>query len=272
MKKLKIFVCCHKKEFYLSNDFYIPIQVGAACSKLDLGITRDDSGLNISGKNANYCELTAQYWIWKNVKDVEYVGLCHYRRYFDLNHNSSFLSGKFISSEEMVKNSNINLDLLETADAIVTDKVVEILTLKDAYCWGHIMEDYDILKEVVKEKYPEYINDFNHVMEDNNKYSFANMIIAKKQVFDEYSEWLFTILFEVEKKVKVSEYPYQKRIFGFMSERLLNVYMYHHKELKVIQRPVYSLMNQKNLSYVRRMCNNAVRNFAFMLNNYIMNK
>ncbi|MBQ9554583.1 DUF4422 domain-containing protein [bacterium] len=38
----------------------------------------------MSDKNQDYAELTAQYRVWKNfdLSDVDYVGFCHYRRYF----------------------------------------------------------------------------------------------------------------------------------------------------------------------------------------------
>ena len=79
----KILVCCHKKDVFASDPPYFPIQVGKALSSVDLGITGDDTGDNISGKNPSYCELTGLYWAWKNLKDTDVIGLCHYRRYFD---------------------------------------------------------------------------------------------------------------------------------------------------------------------------------------------
>ena len=56
------------------------------------------------------------------------------------------------------------------------------------------------------------------------------MLIASKSVFDNYCEWLFNILFELEKHIDLTDYnEYQKRIYGFISERLLNVYFEHNK-------------------------------------------
>ncbi|MDE6435176.1 MAG: DUF4422 domain-containing protein, partial [Lachnospiraceae bacterium] len=86
--KIKILVACHKADPAIrQDDIYMPIQVGKALHpELDLGFQGDDTGDNISEKNGSYCELTAMYWAWKNLpKDVDIVGLCHYRRYFNLN-------------------------------------------------------------------------------------------------------------------------------------------------------------------------------------------
>ena len=41
----------------------------------------DDEGENISEKNDKYCELTAQFWAWKNIHDADYYGFWHYRRF-----------------------------------------------------------------------------------------------------------------------------------------------------------------------------------------------
>ena len=60
-----------------------PVHAGAARTHLRFPYSfRDDEGLNISDKNPMYCELTTQYWAWKNVT-AEYYGFCHYNRYFD---------------------------------------------------------------------------------------------------------------------------------------------------------------------------------------------
>lgn len=271
MNKLKIFVCCHKEGFYISNEHYIPIHVGAVCSKLDLGIARDDTGLNISAKNANYCELTAQYWIWKNVKDAEYVGLCHYRRYLDLSGHGICKEMAFVSEDTVRNNIKIDTSLLEKYDVIASKPLVEIVSLKDAYCLHHISTDFQTLEEVVNDLYPDYAESFRHVMRQNNRYSMANMLVTSKKIFDEYSEWLFNILFEVERRIEISKDPYQARVFGFMSERLMNVFIYHH-HLKVLGRTVMTVDQQPNDSILRDVVGNYVKNLLFKINNVILNR
>lgn len=80
---VKILVCSHKDAEYFDSSILQPIQVGSALSSNRLHTPHhDDEGDSISSLNPMYCELTAQYWAWKNL-DAEYYGFCHYRRYFN---------------------------------------------------------------------------------------------------------------------------------------------------------------------------------------------
>ena len=79
---VNIFVVAHKPFEILRSKVLVPIHVGRAdsCFRVEMAdIIGDDTGENISEKNPQYCEMTAHYWIWKNVKDTEFVGVCHYR-------------------------------------------------------------------------------------------------------------------------------------------------------------------------------------------------
>ena len=84
MKQIKILTVTHKSYDFPQDEIYQPIQVGRVLSTVDLSILSDNEGINISGKNKNFCELTAIYWAWKNhfFADCDYVGLTHYRRFF----------------------------------------------------------------------------------------------------------------------------------------------------------------------------------------------
>ena len=267
--RIRILVCCHKRDVAADKAPYMPIHVGKALSENNLDMQRDDTGDNISAKNQNYCELTAVYWAWKNLKDVDYVGLCHYRRFLDLTAIPKYRINTFVTVDEMQKHTDIDFSLLRRYDAIVSLPLVGILSLKDSYCLSHISEDYAALDAAVKKLYPDYYPDFVKVMDYNNQYSFGNIMVTRKEIFDDYAKWLFDILFEVEKNVKISAYPYQSRVFGFMSERLMNVYLYHNK-LKVLRRPVLSAADGRNVSVFRDFCNRTVRNIVFRVNNYIL--
>ena len=78
----RIYVMTHKQTSLPSGAdelIYIPLQVGKSIS-IDLGYQGDDEGDNISDKNKSFCELTGQYWLWKNVT-CDYIGIAHYRRF-----------------------------------------------------------------------------------------------------------------------------------------------------------------------------------------------
>ena len=118
MNKSKIIVCAHKKDFVMNNELYIPLQVGKSVSKIDLGFLGDDTGDNISAKNPYFCELTGLYWAWKNLKDVDYIGLAHYRRYFDFM-NGGYVSYKDADFSEMYSSYINPLEVLGDYDIIL---------------------------------------------------------------------------------------------------------------------------------------------------------
>lgn len=68
---VKIIVATHKKYEMPQDAMYLPLHVGAEGktdqngNPLDLGYQKDNTGENISNKNAAYCELTGLYWAWK---------------------------------------------------------------------------------------------------------------------------------------------------------------------------------------------------------------
>lgn len=241
--KLKVLVCCHKPcELPPDPDgIFLPIQVGAAISDINLGIQRDDqvNGQpcdNISVKNKSFCELTAMYWAWKNIKtlypDLEYIGLNHYRRYFSFDEKRCFEDYVMKLSTEMgmykLNLEKLNIIFSEYSIVIPIRKVFSY-SLDVDYSVNHISEDLRVLKKVIQTKYPEYDEDLFKVMEHGNKLSAYNMMIMKWSDFDSYCSWLFDILFEVEKIIDISKYnDIQQRVFGYMAERLLNVWIAHN--------------------------------------------
>ncbi len=229
---LKILVCCHKNDIMASESPYLPIQVGKEQSTEKLGIQGDDTGENISKKNNSYCELTGMYWAWKNLDNIDYIGLTHYRRYFDF-HNIvklGFPIGVFPTN----KFSEIDLSIppkickeLETGKVIIAKEKVYKYPLYLDYCLIHISDDFRVLQIVIGEMCEQkYIDAFQKTMYASNKLSHFNMFIMSWKQFDHYCSWLFPILYEVEKRINIDNYTsFQKRVFGYMSERLLGIYI-----------------------------------------------
>jgi hypothetical protein len=259
MNNVKIIVCAHKKAEIPQNPIFEEVQAGTALSDVKLPYIHDDEGDNISMKNRNYCELTCHYWAWKNLKNVDIVGLNHYRRYFDFERRLPVLSPdrRFISADEFLSKLYYFPDLekiMEKYDIILPNARNYPYNMETQYAIFHIVEDWNILKDVIRELSPEYIRAFEKTMERRNYSSNYNMFITKWKYFNEYSEWLFKILFEVERRCKISAYPNQARIFGYMSERLINVYCeYRHLRIKhvPIVVPIDGLEDSMNPSCIK---------------------
>lgn len=216
-----IYIAAHKKFDVPQLENYVPLQVGAA-GKESLGYLQDNVGDNISNKNPNFCELTGLYWIWKNTDD-KYKGLVHYRRYFGKSNLSSNTKDIYTYKEM--------LDFLKEADIVLPyieyfkESAKEEILVK--CCTPEI---FDKLRRIVEQRYPEYLMSFDKYFAQKKSVLF-NMMFCRAEIFDAYCEWLFSILFELEKTVDLSTLnSYQKRLYGFLSERLLNVWLIKNNE------------------------------------------
>ncbi len=264
MEKIVILICSHNKEVIDCDKTYLPIHVGAALSSLKLNMQRDDEGDNISEKNKNYCELTGHYWAWKNLPgDVKYVGLVHYRRNFAWNgHKGDYFVKHVYENQNLFEKPNIDMN---GCDIILPMKSVCPYSIKEQYCIGHVREDYDIMEDVIKKKYPEYHNAFQQIMQ-GNAYSPFNMFVTSREIFDEYSSWIFPLLSEIESRVHISENTLQARVFGFMSERLLNVFCCQ-KRLKIKYKPIFFADNNihENHGVLYTFCNKMRKDMSYIL-------
>lgn len=233
-QNIKIMVVTHKEAPMPKNDsLYIPTLVGNNKENIYFSnCFKDDIGINISEKNPNYCELTALYWAWKNL-NADYIGLVHYRRLFVEPNNA----------KEIVSIETIS-ELLKENDVILPKKRnYYIETTASHYKHNHNFEDLLETRKIIEEDFPNYISSFDLVMKETKSHRF-NMMIMKKDKFDAYTEWLFTILFELEKRVDISNYDaYQSRIFGFISERLLDVWITSN-DIKYSELPVRFMEKQ----------------------------
>lgn len=217
---IKILIAAHKKYWMPDDDVYLPIHVGAA-GKADLGYTRDDTGDNISEKNPNFCELTALYWAWKNL-DADYVGLVHYRRYFS---HTQWAMTTEAKRRNILRGDDFQR-LLQDVPIIVPGKrnyVIE--TTQSQYGHAHYAGDLKAVKELLHQQCPQYDPAFELVMQRTWGHRF-NMFVMRRDYYDAYCSWLFSLLFELEKRLDISQYDtYQARVYGFLAERLLDVWL-----------------------------------------------
>lgn len=245
----------HKKFEYELPDGYIPMLLGAVNKKLPAHYVSDALGENISSKNANYCELTGLYEIWKNKKEP-YVGLAHYRRYFaSTNYCSRFFLYLLIILKgnlelEPVSEMELKRYIREYDWVIPTNEVQMGRNLWEHYGKHHNIGDIKKTRTIISKIYPDYLTTFDRVMYGSNKMSTFNMFYTRREQLDRYCKWLFDILFELEKQVDVSDYDsFQKRIFGFISEELFNVWIKKNSQLKIKYLSVFNthLLTRKDV-------------------------
>jgi hypothetical protein len=238
-----MYVCYFKPFYTVKNPQYIPIQGGKAIAGFNLNIQGDDTGDNISAYNPIFSELTVVYWVWKNAPKTEYVGFCHYRRFFDFKRNPKFSQGYIRLPEEdirMVENlpAPDYARLLSDCDIIIPKRIVLPHSLRKNYEVYHYREHYALLRNTLEKLYPDYLGSFDKVMNGTNKLPAYNILITRWDLFDRYCDFIFPLFFQIQKEIKLPADPTQQRVFGYMSERLLAVFIYHHK-LKAKEYPLF---------------------------------
>lgn len=202
-----------------NRDLYMPILVGATKNFRE-GITfqRDDEGNNISDKNSSYNELTALYWAWKNLNNVDIIGLVQYRRYF-------FKKFRNRKLNNVLDKCDI-IHLMKDSDVILPKmRHYYIETNYSHYIHAHHQVPLDETRRIIISLYPSYLVSFDKVMSKRSAHMF-NMFIMKKKYFNEYCEWLFDILEHVENSIDINNYSKQeRRVFGYLSELLTDVWI-----------------------------------------------
>jgi hypothetical protein len=225
----------------------------------------DDSGIQISHKNKFYSELTGIYWVWKNTRQ-DIVGSMHYRRfltcqpeslihqirrllYFPLNLYKKRYGIIYTRNHKkfvpLILSKSEILNLLQNYDAIMPLRRFMRYSVREHYRRYHNIRDLEIIASILKEKYPEYLASFELFLSGNRMYA-NNMFIFRRADFDRCMNWLFSVLFEFESRIQLDNYQgYQQRICGFMAERLLNIWLLHHR-LKIKELPVVYFKHLKN--------------------------
>lgn len=267
MSNIKIFVTHipNRNDQLVGNPLMVDVIAGGEfqTKELPASCVLDNTGDNISSKNKAYCELTTQYWAWKNI-DADYYGFCHYRRFLSLtdeifsSQNDPTGRGQVYSkilNESTIKKFGLNNEIanqtfIEKYDCILPAKqdlrklptpkgkkktVYDHFAAHDRY-FMHAA-DLDVLIETIADLFPDFKNDALEYLKNPFFWGY-NCFVLKKKYFQELCEFEFTILFELERRINTSMYNRQiSRVPGFMGEILSCIYFYHlqktTKSLKV---------------------------------------
>lgn len=247
-ERIKIFVATHRPADRFESDILQPIQVGAAIAHdRVLATLRDDIGDNISELNPYYCELTAQYWAWKNA-DADYYGLCHYRRYFDFSnteHRENAWGEIIVDSinERTQREFGLEDDSIRKAiDGfdVITTRFQDLRGFPGAYDtpYEHWVDAISLRNSdlidifaILAHRHPEYLPDIEAYSEGRHS-CFCNMFVMRKQVFFDYCAWLFPLLEEFMRVTDMTNCSRETmRTPGHLAERLLNIYLMHQKRI-----------------------------------------
>jgi hypothetical protein len=274
-------VCYHRKDTprFRSNTLY-PIQVGRAV--VDVLANRrlsdmpgDDTGDNISAKNASFGVHTAIYWAWKNpkfLKDADFVGICTYRRLLGISQESGRKASKKLAMEtvmrrflrhdwmtaeylckeidETVANACASFDvILSSSSFMCTD---EFISVYHQYALWSVEPYLAEAISVMLDRHPEMSMAANKALSMSATNIYTCLFILRLDLWNEYASWMFDILFEIEhrlsdKIIDFNIFPYQKRVYDYLSERLFTIRIEYKKETELGLRfgeiPCYAFLN-----------------------------
>ncbi len=227
MKNAVIIVATHKKYEMPKDSVYLPVQVGARENK-SIGYQRDDDGENISIKNPYFCELTGFYWGIKNL-DCKYIGLVHYRRHFTM--STKNLKSKEEKLENVLSGKQLQKLIDKKYDLILPKRRRYFIeTLYSHYDHTLHIEPLNMVRDIIAEECPEYLAEFDRIQKRRGAHMF-NMMIGRKSILKQYSEWLFNILFKLEDEIEKEHIgkkydKFHSRFYGRISELLFDVWLY----------------------------------------------
>lgn len=283
MEKIKILVGYFKPALLLKSDVFVPIHMGRSISADSADkswmlehMIGDDTGDNISHMNKQFCELTALYWAWKNydkLDNPDYIGFMHYRRVFGFDESKTSIKSVSkldipqynLDIEEKIRKNLQNTDIFAPISEKLTDSVL------DQFAQHHFLPDLYTAINIAHQLYPE---DKQYITDSLNKKEghYYNMFIMKKDIFFEYCEWIFSILFEVKNQIDTSNYSsYDQRVFGFLGERLTNAFIYKSKRkgLQIKEVGIIFIKKTEILKNVEKIWDNSVVACFISDHNYV---
>ena len=238
---LKIFIMTHKDFVnYRKNPVYSIVVDDKSLLKntYNLRIIYADRG-KLYKLNRAYSEMSQLYYIYQLYKsgemDSKYIGLNHYRRYFEFKDNIPNL-------DEIFKNY----------DVILNTPYIFKQGMKKQFCDCHFCKNYDEIIDIIKDIKPEYYESAIKTI-NLTEIHYCNLFIMKKNDFYKFCEFMFDILFEFDRRHNFTSdkdvlnyvkenfksptnFLYQSRIQAFLSERIGNIFYFQNfKKIKTFR-------------------------------------
>ncbi len=233
-KNIKLFICCHSKINFVPS-LFIPIQCGAAINPPVPDTLSDNKGDNISSKNREYCELTAHYYVWKNI-EADFYGFCHYRRFFGFSANTKYpylVCGKINENERRFFCTKEQLDIMLSEYCVISPRSENMgMPVKEHYCSSrfHYADDLELFLSILIKDFPQISDTALEYLSQNRQY-FCNMFIMDKEHFFEYCQILFLTLFKFD-KLKIMHGSFQSdRTDGYLGEIFTGIYISYLKKI-----------------------------------------
>lgn len=259
-KKIKIYVSYHRKFPVFKNRIFFPLALNEDVRGEDNGLTSTSTGVHIADLNKYFCEMTAIYWVWKNdIQDADFVGFCHYRRFFYYKDRKPFVLHKlkflmvrmfsklrslptfildhptfgFVTEWDAVENTLESATrkierTLQNMDAIVRTKIVLANITAEEYRLENpnYTIPLEILHQLLADEFPEFYQKYLVFASGNITYQ-GNMFVFRKEIFVDYCETIFLILFR-HLELYAAAYPDMKgydRMSGYIAELLTSAYI-----------------------------------------------
>lgn len=251
----KIIVVTHKDYGMPKDSLYLPVCVGAKIPMLKHRFQPDNEGENISEKNPTYCELTAIYWAWKNLtdKNLDYIGIVHYRRYFSEKKQTVSASDILTRQqlESLMEKEQGNVIFAPPKRRYLSSVQKHYIRSLKGYQEVH-KRDIERLKKAIHECTPEYDIQAEKVLNSHSAH-MLNMFIMSAEHFQEYCEWLFPV---IEKVVEQSsDREDQRRYAGALSEFCLDIWS-RKNQIAIRELPLFETehktFGRKVFDYIKR--------------------
>ena len=221
---LDLFICTHRDfDKVVSSDVYKVID------------SRKIGKVHLPLDDLFYSELYQFKYVFDNYQLKDYVGFCHYRRYF-----------KFLDKVDVDS-------LFKDFDVITATPILFKGTVKEHYNYYHNVDDFNLIGDIIKDKFKDYYETYLK-FSDSNLFLPYNMFIMKSKDFKEYCTFVFGVLSEytkivgtdIRKRIKDNKdkylksfspndtVDYQYRIGGYLAERLTNIFILNNFNLDKI--------------------------------------